>query len=172
MALNEKQKRFASEYLKDLNATQAAIRAGYSEKTAGQIGEQLLKKLEIFQWVEKMQQERSERVRIDADYVLTRLGEIDDMDALDILTDDGAIKPIKDWPKIWRQMISGLDVMEVGGDTLAIVKKIKWPDKVKNLELIGRHISVQAFRDQVKTESTVSLADALREARARRKGEQ
>jgi len=174
MAFTPKKKRFFEEYLKDLNATQAAIRAGYSKKTAHSQGPRLLEDVDVANAIKNAQRERSEAVKIDAAYVLSRLGEIDQMDALDILNEDGSVKHIQDWPKIWRQMISGLDVMEVVGASddmrTAVVKKIKWPDKIKNLELIGRHVGVQAFRDQVKHEGSISVADALREARSRRKG--
>lgn len=71
--MTEKQKRFADEYLIDLNATQAAIRAGYSEKTAGQIGEQNLKKLEIKTYIEaQVEQLHSDKVS-DAREVLAYL---------------------------------------------------------------------------------------------------
>ena len=69
-SLNDKQKRFVDEYLVDLNATQAAIRAGYSEKTAGQIGEQNLKKLEIAKAIQERMEERKYRVEITQDKVL------------------------------------------------------------------------------------------------------
>lgn len=92
---------------------------------------------------------------VDAQYVLGRLVEIDQMDLLDILNDDGSLKRIKDWPKVWRNFVSGVDLAEMfqgRGDErsmIGILKKIKWPDKVKNLELLGKHIAVSAFRDQV-----------------------
>ena len=70
MALTDKQQRFVAEYLIDLNATQAAIRAGYSAKTAGQIGEQNLKKLEIADAIKAAMEKRTERTQVDADYVL------------------------------------------------------------------------------------------------------
>ena len=71
--LNARQKRFATEYLIDMNATQAAIRAGYSVKTAGSIGEQLLKKLEIKQAVEQgLEQIQSAKVA-DAQEVMEYL---------------------------------------------------------------------------------------------------
>jgi phage terminase small subunit len=61
MALNDKQQRFVDEYLKDLNATQAAIRAGYSAKTAYAIAEKLLRKAEIQQAVQDAKKARSKR---------------------------------------------------------------------------------------------------------------
>lgn len=78
MALTPKQRAFINEYLIDLNATQAAIRAGYSEKTAYAIGQENLKKLEIKEEIDKALQERSERVKLNADWVLKRLQLISD----------------------------------------------------------------------------------------------
>lgn len=71
--LKGKQAMFVAEYLVDLNATQAAIRAGYSVKTAGQIGEQNLKKLEIASAIQEAMNKRVKRVEIDADYVLNTI---------------------------------------------------------------------------------------------------
>ena len=144
--LTPKQQRFVEEYLIDLNATQAAIRAGYSEKTAGQIGEQNLKKLEIQKAIQEALQGRKERVQIDADYVLKRLVEIDQMDVLDIMDDHGNVKPIKDWPKVWRQYISNIETISMD-DGEGWLQKIKWPDKVKNLELLGKHLGM--FKDKI-----------------------
>lgn len=62
--LTEKQKRFCQEYVIDLNATQAAIRAGYSENSAGQIGEQNLKKLEIENFIKELQESKSDELNI------------------------------------------------------------------------------------------------------------
>lgn len=155
MSLRGKQKMFVHEYLKDMNATQAAIRAGYSEKTAGQIGDENLKKPEIQKAIKDAQQERIKRLNLDSDYVLLRLVEIDQMDVLDIMDDDFNFKPISEWPKVWRQYISGLDNLEqfegFGDDRTQSgwLKKIKWPDKVKNLELLGKHISIGAFKEKL-----------------------
>lgn len=158
--LTAKQARFVDEYLIDLNATQAAIRAGYSERTAAEIGAENLRKPNIEKAIHEKKQNRSNRVLIDADYVLARLAQVDEMDVLDILEESGNIKPISQWPKIWRQFISGIDVAEVmNGDTSSIIKKIKWPDKVKNLELIGRHVNVQAFKDKTETKTELTGAD-------------
>lgn len=154
MALNAKQDMFCREYLIDLNATQAAIRAGYSVKTANRIAAQNLSKLDIQNRIAELKTKRNEVVGIDADYVLRRLVEIDQMDLLDILNDDGSLKPITSWPKAWRISLTGLDISttvqnfdEETAET--ILKKVKWPDKVKNLELLGKHVRVQAFKEQV-----------------------
>lgn len=70
MALTAKQQAFVREYLIDLNATQAAIRAGYSAKTAGAIGEENLRKPEITAAVQEAMDARAQRTEITADYVL------------------------------------------------------------------------------------------------------
>lgn len=71
--LTDKQKRFVEEYLVDLNATQAAIRAGYSEQTAYSIGQRLLKKVEVQEAIQQAQNKRSERTQITQDEVICRL---------------------------------------------------------------------------------------------------
>lgn len=163
--LTPKQQRFVEEYLIDLNATQSAIRAGYSEKTAYSVGHENLKKPEIQKAIQEALKERSERVQIDADYVLKRLVEIDQMDVLDIMDDDGNVKPLREWPKIWRQYISNIETISVD-DGEGWLKKIKWPDKVKNLELLGRHVSVGAFKDKIEHTGKLeiqSLSDLIDE---------
>lgn len=74
--LTEKQKRFCDEYLIDLNATQAAIRAGYSEKTAEQMGYQLLQKTSVQEHLQKRLSDRSERTAITQDRVLNELAKV------------------------------------------------------------------------------------------------
>ncbi len=169
--MTPKQQMFVKEYLIDLNATQAAIRAGYSAKTAYAAGERLLRHVEVSEALAEAQGERVAKVGIDAEYVLNRLVEIDQMDVLDIMDEKMAIKPVSEWPKVWRQYLSGFDLAEMfegTGDDRAMVgilKKIKWPDKTKNLELLGKHINVQAFKDRVEQTGnvaiTVSQEDAL-----------
>ena len=146
--LTPKQQRFVEEYLIDLNATQAAIRAGYSEKTAKEIGSENLTKPNIAKAIPEAQNKRTEQTQIDSAYVLKRLVEIDQMDVLDIMDDDGNVKPLRDWPKIWRQYISNIETISMD-DGEGWLKKIKWPDKVKNLELLGKHVSVGAFKDKI-----------------------
>lgn len=152
--LTAKQEAFCQEYIKDFNAGRAAAAAGYSEKTAYSIGSENLTKPEINLRVAELIKDRQESVKIDAEYVLKRLVEIDQMDVKDILKDDGSVRPVSEWPKVWTQTLSGLDVSELfegsGEDReqIGLLKKIKWPDKVKNLELLGKHTDVRAFMDR------------------------
>ena len=151
--LTDKQELFAREFIVDLNATQAAIRAGYSEKSSRNQGARMMANDDILDRIAELKAERNEQVGVDAAYVLRRLTEIDQMDVLDILLTNGELKPIKDWPKVWRTTLSGMDVVEMASaDSAALLKKIKWPDKVKNLELLGKHVNVQAFKENIKTE--------------------
>ena len=159
MALTDKQEMFCREYLIDLNATQAAIRAGYSEKTSNEQGARLLANVSVQIRISELKAVRNDRIDVDADYVLKRLFEIDKMDVLDILKDDGGLKVVHEWPKVWRTTLSGLDILTTVTNfdetTMEnILKKIKWPDKVKNLELLGKHVAVQAFREQAAHEHT------------------
>lgn len=151
--LTNKQEAFCREYLIDLNATQAAIRSGYSEKTAKDIGCENLAKPNIQEELQELMRARNKSTQIDASYVLTRLKEIDELDVIDILNDDlDGFKRLSEWPKSWRTSISGIDIQTVisGGDEPIekLVRKIKWPDKTKNLELIGRHVNVKAWEKE------------------------
>ena len=94
--LTDKQELFCREYLVDLNATQAAIRAGYSQKTSEQLSYKLLQKTSVQNYIQELKQQRYERNKINADYVLKRLVEIDQMDIADILTPSGDSLPIKE----------------------------------------------------------------------------
>ena len=145
---DERQIKFVEEYIKSLNATDAAIKAGYSEKTARSQGSRLLTYVDIQKAIQQAKAEREERTKIDADYVLKRLVEIDQMDVLDIMDDQMKIRPVNEWPKVWRQYVVNLENLELS-DGEGWLKKIKWPDKVKNLELIGKHVSVGAFKDKI-----------------------
>lgn len=156
--LNDKQEMFCLEYLVDLNATQAAIRAGYSEKTANRIASQMLTKLDIQERISELKSKRNERVEVNSDWVLAQLVDIHNLDVIDILDNAGNFKPIVDWSKPWRMYLSGFDLSELNTkDVETTVRKIKWPDKVKNLELIGKHVDVQAFKDKVDTNVSGSL---------------
>lgn len=167
--LTDKQQRFVEEYLIDLNGTQAALRAGYSEKTAGRQACELLEKTHIAEAIAEAKAQRSIKTSIDATYVLNRLVEIDQMDVLDILDDDGHMRPVSQWPKVWRTTLSGMDINRLssigkGDDAIeSVLQKIKWPDKVKNLELIGKHVEVQAFKDQLGVSGGMKISheDAL-----------
>ncbi len=172
------QEAYCQEYIKSPeNQTQAAVNAGYSPKTAAKFASQNMRDERIQKRIAELMTERNKRLKVSADYVLNRLVEIDQMDVIDILNDDGGMKPISQWPKIWRTTLSGLDISTTitnfDETTLEnMLKKIKWPDKVKNLELIGKHVDVNAFKDRVEVSGTVTIADRMAAARKRLKERQ
>lgn len=156
--LTPKQARFVEEYLIDPNATQAAIRAGYAHPTTQ--GPRLLDNVGVAAAIAAAQEKRSRRTEIDAAWVLTRLHVEATADLADILDDAGAIKPVKEWPLIWRQgLVAGIDVQEnvIEGVKVGQTVKVKLSDRIKRLELIGKHVNVQAFRDQVHQTGAVTL---------------
>jgi phage terminase small subunit len=150
-----KQLAFVDEYLIDLNATQAAIRAGYSKRTANEQGARLLANVSVRSGIETAQAERSQRTKIDSDWVLRTLAEEKAADLADLYDATGTIKPVSEWPMAFRRgVVVGVETVEEwqgqGEDRKpVIVRKIKMTDRTKHIELIGKHISVQAFREQV-----------------------
>ncbi len=141
--LTDKQQRFVKEYLIDLNATQAAIRAGYSEKTAGQIGEQNLKKLEIQNAIHVAQQEISKRTDITIDRVLNEYAKIAFSDVRNILTTDGGLKDAFEWDDDTAGAVASIKSFEVTtpeGEKLGTNREIKMYDKLRALESIGKHL--------------------------------
>jgi phage terminase small subunit len=103
------------------------------------------------------QSARSERTRIDADWLLARLAAEAQADVNDLYNEDGRIKPVKDWPLIWRQgLVAGLEV-ETIGEGAGHLTKVKLSDRIKRLELIGKHIDVQAFKDKIEHTGAVML---------------
>ncbi|EHP6629495.1 terminase small subunit [Salmonella enterica] len=171
--LTAMQEAYAQEYTKcPENQKQAAINAGFSPNTAAVKASVMMRDERIQKRIAELMEERNKRLRVSADYVLLRLVEIDKMDVIDILNDDGSLKPIRDWPKIWRTTLSGFDlsstIMNMDETSIeTILKKIKWPDKVKNLELIGKHVDVNAFKERLEVSGTVTIADRMAKARRR-----
>lgn len=171
--MTPKQQRFVSEYLIDLNATAAAKRAGYSEKTADQQGSQLLVNIKVADAIAKAQAARSERTEIDADWVLKRLGDEATADLADLYDDSGALLPIAEWPLIWRQgLVAGLDVDEEfkEGEKIGQVTKVKLSDRIRRIELIGKHVNVQAFKDKMEHSVDDRLAALMKEVDGRTRG--
>ncbi len=168
--MTPKQARFVDQYLIDLNATQAAIRAGYSERTANEQGAQLLKKPEIMAAIDAGKVERSEEANIDALWVLQRLVAEAEADLADLYDDSGNLRPIDDWPRIWRQgLVQGVEIesIKIDGVEIGTVKKIKLDSRIKRVEMIGRHVRVNAFREKVHHTGLDGLGERLERARAR-----
>ena len=169
------QEAYCQSYIKTPeNQSQAAIDAGFSPNTAAVKASVMMRDERIQKRIAELMEERNKRNRVSADYVLMRLVEIDQMDVIDILDDEGGLKPISQWPKVWRTSLSAMDINRIRmagkddeDDIESTLQKIKWPDKVKNLELIGKHVDVNAFKERLEVSGTVTIADRMAAARRR-----
>ncbi|EKS6746830.1 terminase small subunit [Enterobacter kobei] len=173
--LTAMQEAYCQSYIKSPeNQSQAAIDAGFSPNTAHVKASVMMRDERIQKRIAELMEERNKRNRVSADYVLMRLVEIDQMDVIDILDDEGGLKPISQWPKVWRTSLSAMDINRIRmagkddeDDIESTLQKIKWPDKVKNLELIGKHVDVNAFKERLEVSGTVTIADRMAAARRR-----
>lgn len=140
--MTKKQKRFVEEYLIDLNATQAAIRAGYSPDTAGSIGNENLKKPEICACVEKAMAERSKRTGVCADRVVQELAKIAFLNLRDLI-DPKTAAVREDASDEDTAALQSIKVKKTYSETgESIEREAKAADKLKALELLGRHLGM------------------------------
>ena len=136
--LTEKQKKFVDEYLIDLNATQAAMRAGYSEKTARSIGQRLLTNVDIQKYMQEKQKELQERTSIRQEDVLRELATIGFAKITDFVgIYNGHVIP-QDTADIPKDKIGAIASIEAGRDGI----KIRLNSKLDALEKIGRHLGM------------------------------
>lgn len=155
--LNPRQRRFVQEYLIDLNATQAAIRAGYSADTAGAIGYENLTKPAIARAVESAQAERLARTELTGDMVIAELRKIGFANMQDYMgsTEDG--DPFLDFSMLTRDQAAALqevtveDYIEGRGESARAVKRVKFKlgDKRAALVDIGKHLGLFVERHEV-----------------------
>lgn len=175
--LNDKQKRFVLEYVIDLNATQAAIRAGYSRKTAGTIGHELLKKPEIQEAIRKAKAERAERTKITADRVLTELARVgfanikehvrwsenmvEKYEPSDLLADaqTATISQV--------ESETTTRIYEDGTEDVRHKMKLKHHDKVAALKEMGKHLGISEKIDLTTHDEDDNLSDAELAQKAR-----
>lgn len=167
--LTPKKLRFTEEYPVDLNATQAAIRAGYSARTAAQQGERLLRDVDVKRIIMEKKAERSERTKVDADWMLKRLAQDATADVGDLYDENGNLRPVHEWPMAWRTgLVAGIDTVQerIGTDDegkpeYATVRKVRLADRTKLLELIGKHIDVGAFKDKIEHSGKIGLESLI-----------
>lgn len=148
--LSPKQQQFISEYMLDLNATKAAVRAGYSEKTARQIGSENLSKPAIQEAIARAKIARSEATKIDAEWVLKQAVELHQRCMQEI-------KPAKN-PKTGKQ------IYDCDGNALFTFNAAA---ANRALELVGKHISVAAFKDRFEVSNGPSLEERIQAGRNR-----
>jgi phage terminase small subunit len=162
--LTPKQRLFVKEYLVDLNATQAAIRARYSKRTAKQIGTENLSKPDVMRAIIAGIRSREEKVETSAEWVLKALHCEAVADIADLYTESGRLRTVNEWPLVWRTgLVTGVKVKQgfeyKDGEKflVGVVTEIKLSDRIKRLELIGKHHAM--FTDNVNLGGEVSLKD-------------
>ena len=189
--MTAKQKRFCEEYLVDLNATQAAIRAGYSEKRASEQAYQLLQKTTVQNYIQKRKADRIERTEIKQDFVLRELMDIASVNATDYARVveknataevDGRIIQLYDAdgkPVKYRTVEPILtdELTEVQKKALRVIKKgrdgfeIQPYDKLKVLELLGRHLGMWDKKSEKDIEEQIARIEKTKAETSRIKGE-
>lgn len=189
--MTAKQQRFCDEYLIDLNATQAAIRAGYSEKTARKIGQENLTKPDIQEYIQKRKADRVERTEVTQDMVLRELAIIAFSNAADYakviekeLTQEveGSEIPVLDAegkPVTYKTVEPILtdDLTEDQKKALAVIKKgrdgfeVKPYDKLRALEMLGRHLGMWDKKSEKDIEEQIARIEKTKAETARIKGE-
>lgn len=153
--LSPKQQRFVDEYLIDLNATQAAIRAGYSAQTAAVIGSENLIKPNISNAIAQAQAARSRRTGINQDRVILELAKIALVNATDVIDMDAATVR-GEANREDTAAIASVKVKRIPTDDGEIVEReVKTYDKIKALELLGKHLGM--FADKLKIDGAVPV---------------
>lgn len=155
--LSDKQKLFCDEYLIDLNATQAAIRAGYSKKTAYSSGQRLLKDVEVQKWVQFRMEERGKRTEITQDRVLEEYAKLAYFDPQKLYDENGNLLPVNKLDKDVAAALIGVDVTEsiIDGNVVTLTKKVKYSDKKGALDSLARHLGM--FNDKLHHSGNVDM---------------
>ena len=169
--MTPKQQKFIKEYLVDLNATQAAIRSGYSKKTANRIGPELLVKTCIQEAVQVARLKIEKKTDITIEKCLKEYAKIAFLNIKQAFNDDGTIKDIHEIPDNVAEAMAGLETSTIRTDDnkFGTLHKIKISDKKGALDSIMRHLG--GFEDKIKCEHTGELIlkdKSLEEIRARR----
>jgi len=161
--LTLKQELFAREYIKDFNATRAAIEAGYSKKTAGQASSRMLKIVKIREFVKKLTVKRMDEVEIDAEWVLRELKALNDVSLSDFAIIDKDTGEFEfDLSKATKSQLSALSTLQIDSSHDPVFgKKVKMKlglnDKIKVLEAIGRHVNVNAFKESLNVNAEIKI---------------
>lgn len=180
MALTELRERFCQEYIIDLNATQAAIRAGYSPKTAYSQGQSLLKKVEIQTRIQEIKEERSRRTGISQNDVLREIAIIAFADITDYVkvvekeAEDSQGNTVQ--YKTVEPILTD-DLTEEQRRALAVIKEgrngfeVKTHDKMEALRLLGVHLGMWNKKGELDNEEQRARIDKMKAETARIKGE-
>jgi phage terminase small subunit len=163
--MTAQQELFCLEYVKDLNGTQAAIRAGYSPKTAQEQASRLLSKAIISERLQALLDARFKRVQLDGDTILRELLRLATSDLRKLFDDKGGLLPPHQWPDDAAVAVSSVEVEELfdgyGEERhqIGFTKKVKFWDKPKSLELLGKHLKL--FIEQVNHTGKLTIEDLV-----------
>lgn len=143
-ALTPRQERFVAEYLVDLNGTQAAIRAGYSPKTANEQAARLLANVSVSKLIAERRKEHQQNTGITAERVLTEVAGLAFFDVRKLVNADGSPKSITDLDDETARAIQGIELQTVkdGENDFALVRKYKIADKNAALEKLMKHLGL------------------------------
>ena len=153
--LTDKQKRFAEEYVIDLNATQAAIRAGYARGSAEVTGFRLLRYDKIDSYLRKLMDKRSKRTEVTQDRVLLEYAKLAFLQPKKFYGEDGELLPIPELEDDVAAALTSFDVVQtvVDGKEVSQTKKIKFADKKGALDSCARHLGM--FNDKLELSGEV-----------------
>lgn len=143
--MTPKQRKFVDEYLVDLNATQAAIRAGYTTNRADSIGYDNLRKPEIQSAIKKRQTELSKKTEITQERVLEEYAKIAFLNPKEFYKEDGSLKDIPELDDDVAAALVGMDVTQKyfkDEDATEHTSKIKMADKLRALEALSKHLGL------------------------------
>jgi len=143
--LTPKQANFVEEYLIDLNATAAAKRAGYSEKTAESIGHENLRKPKIAEKIHARRKELQESLQITQERILEEEARLAFVDVAFLFDEDGELLPIHKIPEDARRAIAGVEVTDLE-KTKGLRFKYKLLDKGQALGRISKHLGLYAAK--------------------------
>lgn len=159
MSLTARQQRFVDEYLVDLNATQASIRAGYSHKGATVRGSELLANRKVAEAISAAKASRAERVQITQDRVLQELARIAFFDPRKLFRADGSPLEITELDDETAAVLAGLDIVvertDEGRDGYSSVRKYKLTNKLGALEAAMRHLGM--FKDSLELKGGINV---------------
>lgn len=167
--MTPKQERFVAEYLIDLNATRAAIAAGYSKKTAHSQGPRLLEDVEVARAVAEKTQQQLDRADLTAERVLEEMRRLSFSDIRALFDEHGNLRPIHELTAEQAACIGGFEVIkknaEAGDGKIDTVHKVKVIDKTRTLEMLGKHFAL--LTERVHHTADDALMEALKSGRKR-----
>jgi len=159
--MTEKQKRFAQEYVIDLNATQACIRAGYAKKHARQIGSELMTKPDVRQLVQNLQDEIAYRNQIKADDVVQELSKLAFWDIKNFVNESNEVVDLSKIDKELAKPIVGIKVkvVHISKDIKEVTTELKLADKRASLVDLGRHLGIFKEDNKQKNATVSPMTD-------------